>query len=756
MGHIYKNYPEIPIPPEGSADSKGGQVSYYYYADGNQRRRLVIGHATSATMMYATDNYRFLFPERWKQFFGHLEQERNIIPVIHAGLFALTLGVGIKSGIYKVLQDSFGPQFANEIMDYCMYSIRYRSNTSQLFKDEMSEQMLFSREHRDDKYYSRLFGTKITDAMVHNFRRKWLTRCKDNGLSKVWLCVDGSNNDCAVDDSDLAEFGHAKSLKETEIVSYIWAVNAADGRPVTCFTNPGGMPDCKAIKEIAQFLASSELEVQGLIVDRGFATQEFMDLASDCKLDNITMLKSNSNATVEMIKRHWKDIRLNMVHIVSPEPVFGITDKVKVFGKSKEESCVGLFYASLSGNYKVAKLIGEIWDVAENVRVQIKANPKKVSIPVGMRKFLVLTKKDNQIVDVDFNYEACQKAIDDKGYYAIASGNDRSAREIHDLYQLRDRSEKQFSIFKSQLNFDTTRVHSDQSVKNRLMIGFIASIIRTEIELACKQLKLDDSNVMVRRLDRAYFSRAASSNYLAIYNLSASLKALLGYFGIQEAHFGKFVQEFNNPSQVYSQDRKIPSLAETEEEHKGRGRKKGSKNKKTLEREEKEKAEAAAGITKPAPRPAGRPKGSKNQSTIEKEKKIAEAKAKGEYVEPQKRGPGRPKGAKNKKTLEREARDAELLAKIQSRGRGRPKGSKNKSTLEREAQQKADQEQASNTTEKQSSEVQVINEPAPAPDSKTTPKTSTESSKEKGDAKRQSQGDDLVKSVTTDPPDQID
>ena len=110
---------------------------------------------------------------------------------------------------------------------------------------------------------------------------------------------------------------------------------------------------------------------------------------------------------------------------------------------------------------------------------------------------------------------------------------------------LRDISEKQYSILKSQLNGDTTRSHTDQGIKSRLAVCFIASIIRTEIELACKALDLD-TNVMIRKLDRAYFAYMPNGTYQAVYNFGKSLKELLGRFGIQEAHFGKFAEEFNN------------------------------------------------------------------------------------------------------------------------------------------------------------------------------------------------------------------
>ena len=662
MGHIYRNLHEILIPAEGHADLNSGQVSVYSYQDG-ARHRMVIGLATDASHMHPNENFKFYYPDLWDHYYSDTESANLVAPRICGGLYALTLGIVTKTGLYKDLQAAFGPEYANDIIDFCMYSIRYRSSSAQLFQDEMEEQMRFSRTLRSDEYFSRLFKDKITDAMMHNFRVKWLTRCQSNGINNAWLCVDGSNNDCTATNSELVEQGHAKSSgKERNVVSYIWAVNASDSRPITCFTNPGSMPDCKAVHEIAKFLAASNIDAKGLIVDRGFASQEFLDLANECKLDSILMLKSNSYATVEMTQRYCNEIRANIDYIVTQDPIFGITDNVKVFRESNEPSCVGLFYSSTRNSCKLSKFIKELWTTAADIREQIKKNPSKVTIPAAMEKYLVLAKEGDVITGVDFNSATCQEAIDRKGYFAIASGTERGAKEIIELYKLRDKSEKQFSIFKSQLNFNTTRAHSDQGIKNRIMIGFISSVIRTEIELACKDLNLD-TNVMIRKLDRAYFSLMPNGTYQPIYNMGDSLLKLFGYFGIEKEHFGKFAQELNSIGEaVFSQNKTIPTLEKSTERH--RGRKKGGKNKSTLEKERKLQDAIARGEFVPEEkRKPGRPKGSKNKRTLEKERKLQEAIARGEVVPEEKRKPGRPKGSKNKSTLEKERRLQEAIAR---------------------------------------------------------------------------------------------
>ena len=735
MGRIYRNLPEIPITTNARINHHDGQVSVYYSTDG-RRRRTVIGLATSEHTMHANDNFKFLYPELWSMHYG---ENHAPAPQIQAGLYALTLGICELNGLYADLQESFGPQAANAALDFAMYSIRHRSNTAQLFEQEMANQMRFNHDLWSDGRYSKLFGVQLTDAALHKFRTLWINRCAALGMTDVWLCIDSSNNDCAVDDSELAEFGRAKSLRDTEIVSYIWVVNAKDGRPITWFVNPGGMPDCKAINEVVHFLDASNIKVKGLILDRGFASQDIFEQASNCGMDYIVMLKGNSIGCAELMKKYAQKIRWSMEYIVDPAPIFGVVDSVKVFGQSPKKSCVGLFFSGMGGACRAQRLIQKIWATAQLLRQQVQEKPDKAKIPASMKKYLTFVYESSQAPNkepkvktpagVEFNVTGCQEAIDGAGFYAIASGSDRTAAEIHDLYGLRDISEKQYSILKSQLNGDTTRSHTDQGIKSRLAVCFIASIIRTEIELACKALDLD-TNVMIRKLDRAYFAYMPNGTYQAVYNFGKILKELLGRFGIQEAHFGKFAEEFNNSNNpIKSLKRRIPSLDPAPVKP-GRGRRKGSKNRKTIEREmleQQRQAEAIAkGIELPLKRGPGRPKGSKNKKTIEREQREAlaaqKAAAEGKPIEaPIKRKPGRPKGSKNKTTIEREQREALATQKAASngkpvdlpvkRGPGRPKGSKNKKTLEREARIAAAKARAEKRRRRK--EASLISDPKP-------------------------------------------
>jgi len=680
MGRIYKNLKPIPLPAGAHVNHYDNRV-FQEYKDGGRRCKRTIGVLAKEGTMHVNDIFRRHYPDLWTKYYG------KIVPPmsqVKAGLYAITLGIATKTGIYKLLIDSFGPQHANAILDYAMYSIRFRSDTTQLFPVEMEDQMLFSRKPWSDSAYSELFSRGMTADEIHAFRTLWLKHCEENWKrevqeekkpTKVWLCIDASNNDCAVTESELVGVGHAKSHRNFPVVSFIWAVDAETGRPLTWFVNNGKTPDCNAVDAVLKFVSSEGMQVEGVIMDRSFAAGKVLNLALEKKLKYIVMLKSDSAGFSEMILNHSEDVRWKIEHTVGMgEALFGITDKVRLFASDTIESCVGLFFSGYRSWSMTTSLIRKVQLADKTLRCRIATGADKIEAPVGVGKFVNLDKIDGKVVDFKWNFKELQKTADSYGFHAIASSEMMSAERIHELYELRDVSEKQFSILKSQLGCDTTRVHTDKAIESRYAISFVAAVIRTEIEIACKELGLD-TNDMIRRLDRIRMMRMTGGQYEAIQDIPTDMLKLLKRFGICPAHFQKFAGEVNEQEQkpVYDQYREIPSI-----ERPHRGRRPGSKNKKTLEREARERELAATGV-------------------------VAEEKPR--------RKPGRPKGSRNKKTLAREAAlkamaDAGMVVERKvERKPGRPKGSKNKKTLAREAEEKARQEKSKRRMAKHSLEV---------------------------------------------------
>lgn len=643
MSHIYREFHEIPIPPDAHINHSDGRVFLMSDDGTGTMRRQVIGIAASDETMHPNSLFKFLFPELWKQYFGEDNLPEH---QLHVGMYAASLGIGYSCGLYPVLHDVYGPLYGNAVMDYCMYSIMKRTDTTQLYYDSMVNQVKFSDVTYEDGWFSDMFRNHMSANANHQFRIQWLKQCAARGTSKAWICIDGSNNDIALTDSCIAEKGKAKSGKNSDLVSFIWAVSAEDGTPLTYFVNNGGMADSKAFQVIISFLKSAGIEIAGVILDKGFCGYDTVKTIKELGYSYVLILKSNTSAYQQMLSEHSEDIRWKVEHVINDMGVFGITQKCRLFEKHDETATVGLFFDGINSGERSTKLIRKIISAKKKAEKDILEG-NEPSVPHELSAFFTIQKKENTW-SVSCNYNVWQKEIDGKGFYAIATSAEMDAQTLYRTYYLRDASEKQFMIMKSQLGFDTTRVHSDKSVESKFAVCFAASIIRSEIMKACRKLE-EDTNRAILRLNRINLILMVDGIYKSVNTITAEQQSLLKKFGIKPDHFSQFADDvnkrMNNP--INSQIHIMPS---------------DTKEKKKAGRPPKEKSPEE---NKPKGKP-GRPKGSKNKKTIQKEMEAAV-----QNEEKQKRSPGRPKGSKNKKKTN-------VKTTPVKRGPGRPKGSKNK------------------------------------------------------------------------------
>ena len=647
MSHIYWELKEIPIPKEAYINTSDGRV-FLMNADGTgKKKRKVIGHAASMETMHPNDLFKYLYPSLWAEYYGSgklPEYELNI------GMYSLSLGIGYSSGLYPVLQDVYGPLYGNAIMDYAMYSIMDRSDTTQLFPDRMSREVLFSKEAYSDDWYSGMFQHHMPEDANHQFRMKWLAECNRRGITRVWITIDGSNNDCCVRKSDLCEKGEAKSHTNSDLVSYIWALDVKTGTPITYFVNNGGMVDSKAFQKLAAFLKSSGIEIEGVILDRGFCTHDVFQMLEDCGYPYVVMLKSDTYGHTQMMERHAAEIRWCVRRIINDNGLFGISEEQKIFGNHPEKAWVNLYFDGVNGTGRSITLIKKIRAAAKAMNESI-LNHEKPSVPRDMSAYLCV-KRNGRSWKVEYNYDAWQKSLDEKGFCSIASSDNFGAGVVDHLYHLRDVSEKQYMIMKSQMGYDTTRVHTTEGIEARFAVCFAAAILRSEIKRTCKRIGLD-TNQMLREMDRISLVLMPDGLYAYVNNLSIRQKALLAEYGVLPEHFKTLADDVNrrkkNP--ITSQVHKLP------EDIQPVRKKRGRPPKKKLEEE-----------TIRIKRKPGRPKGSKNKKTLEREALAQQQ----QLPAPEKRKPGRPKGSKNKpKTPAPEP--------TQKRRRGRPPKNNNNS-----------------------------------------------------------------------------
>ena len=239
-----------------------------------------------------------------------------------------------------------------------------------------------------------------------------------------------------------------------------------------------------------------------------------------------------------------------------------------------------------------------------------------------------------------------------------------TAKAANDIYDLRDCSEKQYSLMKTQLGDSVFRANNMHRIAVREVIAFAASIIRHRIMRKCRDTRPSiDTNNAIKELNLINMNLIGNDRYQVIHNQCKRQKEIMKLLGITVEnldHIAAYETERFNRRMVHPVQTLAAASPEEQKETKvirgvpeGSGAKGKGSRKSTMEPSEKQSPESNI------KRGPGRPKGSKNKPKSENANATP------------KRGPGRPKGSKNKPK-------SDTPMNVEKRGPGRPKGSKNK------------------------------------------------------------------------------
>ena len=624
MGKVFWNNKEIPIPEGGHIDKTDGRV-FVYLDEGKAirySRKVTIGHATGKDTMHPNQKYQDMYPELWESYYG---KRPDSYPYLNYGMYALTLGIGWHTSLYPILVNVYGPQHANFMMDFLMYSIQNHSNTSINFEPFMKNKVLFSKNMPNDDRLSQLFTEDMTKELNEQFLSAWVNQCVKDGTTEVWLTIDGSNNDSTTN-TIIAEPGKAKSHKNVPIVSFMYALDAQTGKPIYYSIYNGSKIDSKSFQEVILYLNNHNVKVKGIILDRGFCCNDVLDTLKSLNYDYILMLKSNTHGHRCMLEKYANEIRWNVNYLAGLDGLFGIKGRYPIFENSTEDSNITLFFDAKNGSERSIHLLNKIFAAVKILKEKIKKN-QEATIPSGMKNYIELIKENDQI-SVVVNYKILQDSIDLKGYCSIASSIELSTEETDKNYHLRDSSETQYSIIKTQLGSSVMRTHTTESIMNKGgAICFMATILRNQIQQACKKHNIP-TNRFLLEIDRMTILRDSNNLYSVIHDESDKHKKILNEFNVTRENLDAIVSDINKRqiTSIISQVRQKPLISihartpgrpkkkQENETKRSPGRPKGSLNKKTIAKQEEMKA---LGITE-IKRTPGRPKGSLNKKTIAK------------------------------------------------------------------------------------------------------------------------------------------
>lgn len=137
----------------------------------------------------------------------------------------------------------------------------------------------------------------------------------------------------------------------------------------------------------------------------------------------------------------------------------------------------------------------------------------------------------------------------------ILTSREMTASEALDIYRKRDNVEKIFRMLKTGLEYDTFRVHSQDSLESKTYVMFIASIVRNYIFQGLKKISIKEKDrknytvpAAISELEKISLVKNSKDVYIRRYGLTKKQKKILGEFEVTESYINSVSDKINKRS----------------------------------------------------------------------------------------------------------------------------------------------------------------------------------------------------------------
>jgi transposase len=136
--------------------------------------------------------------------------------------------------------------------------------------------------------------------------------------------------------------------------------------------------------------------------------------------------------------------------------------------------------------YSAKKAMGireELFATVALIRQKATEKPEKYLHDDECQKYLVIRKseKQNSGYTISIRTDVVEKSLQTAGWVVLISNTISDAQKAMSIYRDKDVVEKGFLRLKNSIDLGRLRVHSDNAVRGKLFVGFVASVIMSSI-----------------------------------------------------------------------------------------------------------------------------------------------------------------------------------------------------------------------------------------------------------------------------------
>ena len=521
----------------------------------NIPKRTTIGKKCTddPNMMYPNPNFLKYFPD------AELPKDQSRSgrsSCLRIGAFLVIEKLMMESMVDKIIGGIYNDdRGAGLFLDLASYYLITENNAGQYSPDYAYNHPLFTPGYKtySDSTISTFTKQISVDDSVE-FQNEWnaIKKKKD----KIYISYDSTNKNCQAGDIDIVEFGHAKEEKGLPVFNYSIAYDCNNREPLFYESYPGSIVDVSQLQLMLNKAVAYGYKNAGFILDRGYFSRENIRYMDKCGYDFVIMVKGMKSFVNEAILQVKDTFEKKRQYTIRRFKVNGTTLKTPVFSSDEKDRYLHIYYSYERASAERAALEAKIDRIAAYLK---KYEGQQVVIDKSYEKYFSLEyyhegKEDQCFVCgiekssvIDAELELC-------GYFCIITSAEMSAKEALELYKSRDASEKLFKSDKSFLGNRSMRVYTEESLEGKILIAFVALIIRNRMYTKLKDAEEEmpeQPNYMnvpaaIRELEKIEMIRQADGIYRLDHAVTKTQKTILKAFGIDANYVKRKAQEISD------------------------------------------------------------------------------------------------------------------------------------------------------------------------------------------------------------------
>jgi transposase len=503
----------------------------------NVPKRSVIGKLSpdDESKMYPNPNFLKFFPSVQVSPM-HSEITRSCC--LRIGSWVVIRNIIQHYGLSDILGDIVGKD-AGLFLDLAAYSIISENNAGQYYPDYAYNHPLFTQNMR---IYSDAKVSEFLSSMPEWWPVAFLNRwnAKRDHREKIYISYDSTNKDCQAGDIEMIEYGHSKSGRGLPVFNFSVAYDKTNRVPLFYEEYPGSIVDVSQLQYMLEKAKSYGYRRCGFILDRGYFCKSNIQYMDSCGYEFIIMVKGKKRLVSELILQNKGSFEIDRSCFIKGHRIYGKTEKAKLSADDERDRYFHLFHSTALEHSQRSSLEVELERMGTMLDT-FRMKPVKLSETYEHYFELYYNEQNKALVHWKERSDVIEKELSLCGYFSIVTSEKMSAQEAIDLYKSRDSSEKLFRSDKTFLGNRSLRICSQQSADAKVLIEFVALIIRSRIYTLLKdEMERMDKrpNYMtvpaaLKELDKIEMVRQYDGVYRLDHAVTKTQKTILKAIGLE-------------------------------------------------------------------------------------------------------------------------------------------------------------------------------------------------------------------------------